>query len=106
MPDQDRESHLEKDREMLARVRELNGDVDKLLAEYQQDIGIETGQPGEFNQELSRIVLTTRDEYRSECRGKNRLECVFDIKCVFGCRFGFGFGCVFAQSKKDVPRFR
>ena len=32
----------EQHREMLARVTEFDGDVDKLLAEYQQDIGIES----------------------------------------------------------------
>ena len=37
---------------MLARVKEFDGDVDKLLAEYQQDIGIETGQLGGVNLEL------------------------------------------------------
>ena len=41
---------------MLPRVKELDGDVDKLLAEYQQDIGIEAGQLGEFNQELKDCV--------------------------------------------------
>ena len=33
----------EQHREMLARVKEFDEDVDKLLAEYQQDIGIEPG---------------------------------------------------------------
>ena len=43
-------------REMLTRVKEFDGDVDKLLAEYQQDIGIESRQLGEFNQELKDCV--------------------------------------------------
>ena len=42
------------DREMLARVKEFDGDDDKWLAEYQQDI--ESDQPGEFNQELKGCV--------------------------------------------------
>ena len=33
MPDRDRENHREKDREMLARVEEFDGDDDKLLVE-------------------------------------------------------------------------
>ena len=41
---------------MLARVKEFDGDVDKLLAEYQQDIGIETGQLGGVNLELKDCV--------------------------------------------------
>ena len=32
----------------------------------------------------SRIALTSRDEYRNECRVKNRLECGFELKCIFG----------------------
>ena len=39
---------------MLARVKEFDGDDDKLLAEYQQDI--ESDQPGEFRQELKDCV--------------------------------------------------
>ena len=39
---------------MLARVREFDGDLDKLLAEYQQDI--ESGQPREGRQEFKGCV--------------------------------------------------
>ena len=45
---------------MLARVTEFDGDVDKLVAEYQQDIGIESGQPGQCNQELKDCVEVPR----------------------------------------------
>ena len=45
---------------MLARVKEFDGDVDKLLAEYQQGIGIESGRSGEFNQELKDCVAELR----------------------------------------------
>ena len=64
--EQDRESHREKDREMLARVKEFLGDDHKVLAEYQQDtdadidIDIESGQPGEFDQELKDCVEEPR----------------------------------------------
>ena len=54
--DREYEQHLE----MLARVKEFGGHVGKLLAEYQQDIGIESGQPGEFNQELKDCVHEPR----------------------------------------------
>ena len=60
----------EQHREMLARVKEFDGDVDKLLAEYQQDIGIESGQHGEFNQELKDCV----DEPRRVSRRVPRQE--------------------------------
>ena len=55
---EDRE--YEQHREMLARVKEFFGDVDKLLAEYQQAVEIGIESPflklefdQEFNQELS-----------------------------------------------------
>ena len=60
MPVRDRE----KDREMLERVKEFDGDDDKLLVEYQQDIGIdidrdiESCQPGEFDHELKDCAAT------------------------------------------------
>ena len=54
--DEEHEHH----REMLARVREYDGDVDNLLAEYQHDIGIESGQPGKCNQELKDCVSEPR----------------------------------------------
>ena len=54
--DQEHEQH----REMLARVKQFDGDVDKLLAECQQGIGIGSGQPGEFNQELKDCVYEPR----------------------------------------------
>ena len=43
---------------MLARVREFDGDEDKFLAEYQQDI--ESGQPREVGQELKGSVAELR----------------------------------------------
>ena len=59
-----REWHEDREHEqhhkMLARVKEFDGDVDKLLAEYQHDIGIESGQPGECNQELKDCVSEPR----------------------------------------------
>ena len=58
----------EQHREMLTRVKEFDGDVDKLLAEYQQDIGIESGQRGEFNQELKDCVAEPRRVSRREPR--------------------------------------
>ena len=52
-------------REMLARVREFDGDDDKLLAEYQQDI--ESDQPGEFRQELKgRVADSLRVHLHAE----------------------------------------
>ena len=56
--DQDHEKHSE----MLARVNEFNEDVDKLFAEYQQDI--ECGQLGECNQELKDCVTEPRRTLR------------------------------------------
>ena len=45
--------------EMLARVKEFDGDDAKLLAEYEQNI--ESDQPGEFRQELKgRVVDSSR----------------------------------------------
>ena len=37
-------------------MKEFVGDVDELLAEFQQDIGMESGQPGKLNQELKDCV--------------------------------------------------
>ena len=64
MPDRDRESHREKDREMLARVKGFDGDDDKLV-EYQQDIDIDTGTESklpklEFDQEHKDCVEEPR----------------------------------------------
>ena len=66
---------------------EFVGDVDKLLASISKRLA--SGQSS--SSWSSRIVLTSRDEYRSECRDKNRLECGFEFKCVFGSRFVYGF---------------
>ena len=61
-----RTGHREKDREMLARVKEFVGDDDKLLEEYQQDTGadididVESGQPGDFNLEHKDFVEEPR----------------------------------------------
>ena len=114
-----REWH-EQHREMLARVKEFDGDVDKLLREYQQDIGIETGQPGEFNQELKDCVDESR---RVSPRVPRQESFRLWLRCVFGSRFGLqvwirvwlqvgfkfgfehGFECVFTQSNKYVPWF-
>ena len=52
-------------REMLARAKEFDGDDDKLLAEYQQDI--ESDQPGEFRQELKdRVADSLRVHLHAE----------------------------------------
>ena len=52
-------------REMLARVKEFDGEDDKLSAEYQQDI--EPGQPGEFRQELKdRVADSLRVHLHAE----------------------------------------
>ena len=45
---------------MLARVKEFDGDVDKLLAEYQQVLGIESGQPNVYNRDLKDCVAEPR----------------------------------------------
>ena len=47
-------------RKMLARVKKYVGDVDKLLAEYEPHIGIESGRPGKCNQELKDRVSEPR----------------------------------------------
>ena len=60
----------EQHRAMRAPVKECHGDVNKLLVEYQQDIGIESGQPEEFNQELKDCV----DEPRRGSQRVPRLE--------------------------------
>ena len=94
-----REWHQDREfqREMLARVKEFDGDVDKLLVEYQQDVDIAWSQNSpnwsliRSSIRSSRIVLTSRDEYCNERRDKNRLECGFEFKCVFGSRFEYGF---------------
>ena len=67
MPDQDRECRREKDRETLARVKEFDGDDDKLLVECQQDIDIDTSIESklaklEFDQELKDCVAESRRE--------------------------------------------
>ena len=105
MPVQDRESHREKDLEMLARVKEVDGDDDKMLVEYQQDIDIDIGIGAElpklkFDQELKdcvevprrvlrraspreslrawlRVQVCPRDESRFECGLECVLECVY-----------------------------
>ena len=52
-------------REMLARVKEFDGDDDKLLAEYQQDI--ESDQRGEFRPELKdRVADSLRVHLHAE----------------------------------------
>ena len=53
--DQEHDQHREKDREMLARGKEVDGDHDKLLA---------------------------ANEYRDESRYENRFERGFEFKCV------------------------
>ena len=45
---------------MLARVKDFDGDDDKLFAEYQQDI--ESDQLGEFRQELKDCVANSLRE--------------------------------------------
>ena len=84
--DREHEPH----REMLTRVKEFDGDVDKLLVEYQQDIDIESGQPGELNQELKDCVDEPRRVSQRVPR-QYRSECGFEFKCVFGSRFEYGF---------------
>ena len=61
MPVWDREGHREKDREVLARVKEFVGDDDKLLVEYQQDIDIDMASSQnltklEFDQEFDQTL--------------------------------------------------
>ena len=61
--------------EMLARVKEFDGDDDKLLAEYQQDI--ESGQPREVRQRVQGLCcgvassVSTR-RARMLCYGSSR----------------------------------
>ena len=107
MPDLDRESHREKDREMLARLKEFDGDVDI-------DIGIESiSFTWRLIKSLIRsliIVLRNRDECCDENRHENRFERGFEFKFVFESRFkgrfeyGFErvFKCVYTQSEKAV----
>ena len=65
MPVRDCESHREKDREMLARVKVFGGDDDKLLAGYQQmltlTLTLSQASLGSLIRS-SRIVLKSRDE--------------------------------------------
>ena len=103
LPDRDRESHRERDREMLARVKEFVGDDDKLLAEYQQDTAadmdtdsnttIESDQPWEFDQELKDCVEVPRRVSRRVLRRESLFKCVFESR--FEGRFEYGFECVF-----------
>ena len=76
----------DKHSKMLARVKEFHENDDKLYAEYQHDIGIESGQLVSVIKK-SRIMFQNRDEnrdeYHNKCRDKNRFEC--------GC--GCGFEC-------------
>ena len=83
MPVRDDESHREKDREMLARVKEFDGDDDKLLAEYQQntdadidiDIDIESKLPRlEFDQGLKDCVDVPRRVSRRVLRRESLRE--------------------------------
>ena len=94
-------------REMLARVKEFDGDVDKLLAEYQHQ-NSPSSSLIRNSIRSSRIVLKSRDEYRNECRDKHRLECGSEFQCVFGSRFEYGFEyvfkCVSMQSENVVTR--
>ena len=104
--DREHDQHREKDREMLARGKELDGDNDKLLVEHQQDpdtdddmnMDSETDQPGSLIRN-SRTVLLSRDEYRDECFDENRFERGFEFNCVFAGhskgRFDYGVKCVF-----------
>ena len=91
MPDRDRKSHCEKDREMLARVKEFDGDDDKLLVEYQQDIdiviGIESKLPNlefdqEFGQELKDCVKVPRRVSRRVLRRESRRESLRAQVCL------------------------
>ena len=81
------DQHREKDREMLARGKELDGDKDKLLMEYQQDtdtdadmdMDIESDQLGEFNQKLKDSVdepqrLSRRESLRESLRAWLRVQ--------------------------------
>ena len=72
---------------MLARVKEFDGDVGKLWAEYQQDIGIESGELGEFKQELNDCVA---------------INFVFETRFEYG--FACGFDCGIRQSENDALR--
>ena len=77
MPELDRERNREKDREMLAQVKEFVGDDDKLLVDYQQDIDIDIGIDSElpnlefdqeFDQELKDCVDVPRRASRRVLR--------------------------------------
>ena len=80
--DREHDQHREKDRQMLARGKELDGDNDKLLVEYQQDTDInadmekdsETDKLGEFNQELKDCVDGPRRVSRRVPRRESLLE--------------------------------
>ena len=75
--DREHDQHREEDREMLARGKELNGDNDKLLVEYQQDtdIGIESELPKlEFDQEFNQGLKDCVDELRRVSRRVPRRE--------------------------------
>ena len=61
-PTVDSTAGLEQHSEMLARVKVFNEDVDKLFAEYQQEI--ESDQPDECKQEFKDYVEVPRRELR------------------------------------------
>ena len=109
--DREHDQHREKDREMLARRKGLDGDNDKLLVEYQQDtdtdadmdMDSETDQPGEFNQQLKDCVdeprrasrrVPRRESLRESLRAWLRVQ-VCLRESPQGCRFEHGFKCVF-----------
>ena len=94
---------------MLARVKEFVGDDDKLLAEYQQytdadidiDIDIESGQPGDFDQELKDCVEEPRRVLRRVLRRESPRESLRARLRVQVCLQRV-FKCVFTQSENAV----
>ena len=75
--DREHDQHREKDREMLARGKGLDGDINKLLVEYQQDtdFGIESELPKlEFDQKFNQGLKDCVDELRRVSRRVLRRE--------------------------------
>ena len=106
--DREHDQHREKDREMLARGKELDGDNDKLLVEYQQDTDTdddmekdsETDQLGEFNQELKDCVDVPRRVSRRVLR-RESLRAWLRVQVCLRVSHGFErvFKCGYTQSE-------
>ena len=112
--DREHDQHREKDGEMLARVKEFDGDNDKLLVKYQQDTDndVHMDIEAESTQELKDCVDELRRESRRVLRHESLRESLRAWLRVQVSRVAsrmdsvvYLFKCVHTQSENAASEF-